>query len=328
MKKIFTSLFAMAAVFCASAAELPTYTVSPEQETSVTDRSNFQVTFTFSEAVTVNEVEFVGGARFNSTITTGTVSMDAPSTEVTVSVPDTVWGTPQGGEYLLTVTLPAIYDASGNQIVITEESEEGETFSYAYTASANYTAPYEVEAEYLGLDPDPATTTVWDVYSEGWGFVNFLFSGEVSLTEDSWAEVTFYRTDGGKDPVEIEPNDLWADWDWWTGSFAITVPMKEVNGLTQINLKEIEVVLYNVKNGNNVIDEFVADYTLKTLPTEESINIHKAPSTTGISLVVDTDVVNIYSINGNLVIKNASKSDVETLTPGLYIANGKKFIVR
>lgn len=326
MKKIFTSLFATVAVFCASAA-VPTYTVNPTSGSTIENRA-FNVTFTFSEAVTVNEVEFIGGARFNSTISTGTVSMAAPSTKVTVSVPDDVWGTPQGGEYLLTVNLPAIYDKNGNQITITETSEEGETFSYAYTADASYTSPYDVEAEYLGLDPDPATTTVWDVYSEGWGFVNFLFSGEVALTEESWAEIIFTLTDGEVKSIEVEPNDLWADWDWWTGSFAITVPMYPMEDLTQNNLKELEVVLHKVQNGASTINELVADYNLMTLPSENAINKHKARSTTGISLPVNSDVVNVYNISGNIVIENASNSDIKSLAPGLYIANGKKFIVR
>lgn len=326
MKKIFTSLFAVAAVFCASAAELPTYTVSPEQETPVADRSNFQVTFTFSEAVSVNEVEFVGGARFNSTISTAPVTMAEASTEVKVTVPDDVWGTPQGGEYLLTVTLPAIYDAAGNQIVITEESEEGETFSYAYTASASYTAPYEVEAEYLGLDPDPATTTVWDVYSEGWGFVNFLFSGEVSLSATSKAEIIFYLYDGDRYTINVSLNDLWADWDWWTGDFAVTVPMSPIEDLEEEDLKAIKVTLSNIENGSSTIANLVADYTLTS--TAEYINVKKAPSTAGITLTTTPDIVNVYDVHGNLVMGNTSLSEIKSLASGIYIVNGKKFVIR
>ena len=324
MKKIFTSLLATAVVLCTSAA-VPTYTVNPTSGSTIENRT-FNVTFTFSEAVTVNEVEFIGGSRFNSTISTGTVSMTAPSTKVVVSVPEDVWGTPQSGEYLLTVNLPAIYDKNGNQITITETSEEGETFSYAYTADASYTSPYDVEAEYLGLDPDPATTTVWDVYSEGYGFVNFLFSGEVALTDDSEAEITFVLSES-EIPVIVSLNELWADWDWWTGSFAITVPMKEVNGLTQENLKGIKVNLYDVKNGTTIIEELVANYTLVS-SQEKSINVKKSPSITGISIITNDGTVNVYGINGNLVIKNATKSDINNLVSGLYVVNGKKFIVR
>lgn len=325
MKKIFTSLFATVAVFCASAA-VPTYTVNPESGSTIENRA-FNVTFTFSEAVTVNEVEFIGGARFNSTISTGTVSMTTPSTKVVVSVPEDVWGTPQSGEYLLTVNLPAIYDKNGNQITITEESEEGETFSYAYTADASYTSPYDVEAEYLGLDPDPTTTTVWDVYSEGYGFVNFLFSGEVALTDSSKAEIRFYLPDGEEETINVSLNDLWADWDWWTGYFAVTVPMSPDKYIeSEEDLEAIKVTLYNIKNGATTIDKLVADYTLTS--SAQSINVHKAPSTSGISLTTVNDIVNVYDIKGNIVIENASVSNIKDLTPGLYIANGKKFIVR
>lgn len=327
MKKISTCMFALSALFCASAAELPTYDVSPDQDTPVADRSDFKVTFTFSEKVLVNEVEFIGGARFNSTITTGTVTMTEASDTVEVTVPDTVWGTPQSGEYLLTVTLPAIYDANGDQIVITEVSEEGETFSYAYTASAYYTSPYVVESEFIGLDPDPEETTVWDVYSEGWGFVNFLFSGEVTLTSESSAYITFTLSDGEEISISVDESDLWADWDWWTGSFAVTVPMFPTDGITQSNLAEIEVDLYNVITGAEDAEDFEAVYKLNDISVV-NYNARKSPSTASISLISVDESAKVYSINGNLINENATISEINNLTPGIYVVNGKKILVR
>lgn len=110
MKKIMTSLFALAAVFCASAA-VPTYTVNPASETELASKTQ-QIVFTFSEPVRVDSVDFVGGQRFNAVTTRVATGMTAPSTTVTVNAVDAYWGEANGGEFLLEVYLPAIYDAN------------------------------------------------------------------------------------------------------------------------------------------------------------------------------------------------------------------------
>jgi hypothetical protein len=324
MKKIFTSLFAMAAVFCASAT--PTYTVDPESGSTIDDRDNFKVTFTFDEEVTVKSVEFIGGARFNATVTPGTLDVTASKT-VEVTVPNTVWGTPDAGQYLIEVNLPEIFDKEGKQIMVDAVDDEGNAFSYAYTASANYMASYDVEAEFIGLDPDPATTTVWDVYSDGWGFVNFLFSDEVYATENSSADVQLILNDGEEIWVPVSSDELWFDWDFWTGSYAVTVPMTPNDDVTQENLVAINVYLNKIKVGANIVPEYAAEYNLTDVGVARKV---KGQNTAGNSMTIlkSNTTFAIYSINGNIVKTNGSVSDLSNLPAGIYVIDGKKVCVK
>lgn len=325
MKKIMTTLFAMTAVLCASATT-PGYTVSPADSTVVENRNDFTVTFTFDSPVKIQHVQFIGGERFNSTRTVIDQPMTEAATEIKVNVPADVWGTPSAGNYLLEVSLPEIYNADDEQYMVSAtDSETGESYQYAYTAQGFYISPTGEVVEFKGLDPDPATTTVWDEYGGGWGFCNFLFSGEVALTDSSVAEIYFHKTDGDIIMAEVGYNDLWPDWDFWTGYFAVTVPMVEESSLTQENLAKIEVILYDIKVGSSVVDEYKAVYDLVST-SEQNMRM---PKTASSKLTISTEESStVYDINGNVVMDVFSKEKVQELPVGLYIMNGKKFIVR
>lgn len=321
MKKILTSLFALAAVFCASAT--PTYTVSPAEGTIQNREDLKTVTFTFSEAVTVPTARCVGGERFNSIFTDVELNMTAPSKTVKVTVPSTAWGDPTGGQYLLTVNLPAIYNSAGEQIMVTLIDEDTEEpYTDAYTASASYTSPFISNAKFIGLDPDPETTTVWDVYSEGWGFVNFLFDGEVALADSAEAMITFYLTGNKKVSMDVSYDDLWADWDFWTGSFAVTVPMLPDSSITQENLVKIEVELYDVLVGGKE-QEYNATYQLVSAPQR---GVKGSTASSKMTLSVESSNL-IYDIHGRVVMNTANQS-IKDLPAGIYVMGGKKFIVR
>lgn len=324
MKKIMTSLFAVAAVFCASAAN-PGYSVSPADSTVVDNRNDFKVTFSFDSPVKIQHVEFIGGERFNSKRTLIDKVTPEAVNQIVVNVPDSVWGTPSGGNYYLEVILPEIYDAEGNQYKLEgTDPDTGDKYEYAYTATAFYSSPTGEAVEYKGVDPDPATTTVWDEYNSGWGFCNFLFSGEVSLTDESAGLITFYMSDNKSVAVDIDYNDLWADWDFWTGYFAVTVPMKEESTVTEANLIKIEVELFDIKVANE-IKSYKAVYSLTSTadPTR-----HMA-QTASSKLTISTEEPSaIFDINGNIVVKDSSNGNLNGLPSGIYIKNGKKFIVR
>lgn len=248
--------------------------------------------------------------------------MTSASKTVSVPVPEDAWGEPTSGEYLLSVNLPAIYDKNGERIMVMLVDEDtNEEYEDAYTVSASYTSPYITDAEYVGLDPDPASTTAWDVYSEGWGFVNFLFSDVVSLTDSSKALITFTLVNGREIDAEIPLTELWADWDFWTGYFAVTVPMVENKTLTKANLESIDVNLYNIKVGSS-LKNFSACYDLE----EEA---QKAPSkpSSKLTLGVDESYM-VYDLNGNVIKTNVSASELNNLPKGYYIVNGQKFIIR
>lgn len=64
----------------------------------------------------------------------------------------------------------------------------------------------------------------------------------------------------------------------------------------------------NVSNAAPMLSEFIED------------------ETTGISEIVEFEKYDIYNISGQLVKKNAQT--FEDLTPGIYVVNGKKFVVK
>lgn len=321
MKKILTSLFALAAVFCAS-AEVPTYSVSPADGSTIENRENLTVTFTFSEAVKADSVQFASGPRFNRYMTEAALSMTAPSTTISVQVPATAWGEVVGSEYLLTVTLTNMSYADGTPITIEDESETGEVTYLDFKAAASYTSPDTTAVEYIGLDPDPATTTVWEVYNDGWGFVNFLFNGAVGLAGSAEAVVTCYLNDGNEITFDISRDDLWADWDFWTGGFAITVPIMYDEAITQSTLIKIEVELYDVVIGGEE-KEFNAVYALVSAPQR----ISKGNTASSKMTISPASSNIVYDIHGNKVLTTSTQS-IKDLPAGIYIMDGKKFIVR
>lgn len=52
-------------------------------------------------------------------------------------------------------------------------------------------------------------------------------------------------------------------------------------------------------------------------------------STSGIdSVEADSETLDVYTIHGILILRNASEEQIKSLAPGIYLAKGKKFIVR
>ena len=181
--------------------------------------------------------------------------------------------------------LPEIYDAEGNQYKVEGiDPDTGDKYEYAYTASAFYSSPTGEAVEYKGLDPDPATTTVWNVYNDGYGFSNFLFSGEVGLTENSKAEVFYILED------EIENNFM---------------------------------VGYNVKVGSET-KNYEANYALITTPNERRIN-KQASSKLSVAVA---NASTVYDIYGNVICEDGSIESIKNLPAGIYIMDGKKYVVR
>lgn len=324
MKKIFTSLFATVAVFCASAA-VPTYTVNPESGSTIENRAEFKVAFTFSEAVKADSAQLVGGARFNSQMVTVATTKKAANI-IEVTVPSDAWGTASEGEYLLEVVLPEVYDSKGVLIQESDTDEEtSETFYYPFTPRANYISPDNTPASYLRYEPSSNEVSAWEAYNEGWGSVDFVFSGIVQLTnEDRTARVIYTTTDDERITTDVTADEVWADWNMWTGEYYVNVMLPYVSELTEANLESIRVTLYGIESNGSVLSTEVANYyksnSKKIAP--------KGNSTSGIKVINENECFNIYDLQGNIVLKDATNSNISTLKAGCYIANGKKIIIK
>lgn len=324
MKKIFTSLFAMAAVFCASAA-VPTYEVDPKSGSTIDDRAEFKVTFTFSEEVKADSAQLVGGARFNSQMVTVATTKTAANI-IEVTVPSDAWGTANAGEYLLEVVLPEVYDSNGVLIQESDTDEEThETFYYPYTPRTNYISPDNTPAAYVGVDPAPGDMSVWDVYYDGWGAVDFSFTNSVELNgTNAGATIIYGLSDGGSDYVIVSVDDIWADWNMWTGYYGLSVPMLPGNTtLTKSNLVSITVILTGVTSNGKTIEINPIVYS-----DTKSVKKSAKGNTSGIDIVSSSDIVSVYNLQGVLINKNMPFSSVKNLPAGIYIVNGRKISIK
>lgn len=60
-----------------------------------------------------------------------------------------------------------------------------------------------------------------------------------------------------------------------------------------------------------------------------TINVTYNPEDSGIlNLLTEGENLTVYNVNGMVVARNAAAADIKALAPGLYIANGKKIIVK
>ncbi len=58
------------------------------------------------------------------------------------------------------------------------------------------------------------------------------------------------------------------------------------------------------------------------------VNVTVAPTVGIAGVVADADSFTVYSINGVLVLKTADKTELQNLPAGIYIVNGKKYLVK
>ncbi len=52
------------------------------------------------------------------------------------------------------------------------------------------------------------------------------------------------------------------------------------------------------------------------------------PEGLGVGSIAESAPVNVYDVQGRLVLRNASSADMKTLAKGIYIVGGKKLVVR
>lgn len=319
-----TTLFAMAAVFCASAA-VPTYTVNPASDSELAGKDQ-EIVFTFSEPVKVEYVDFIGGSRFSNPITTRVATgMTTPSKTVKVTAVEAYWGEAIEAEFLLEVYLPAIYNAAGQQIMETGvDPDSGDEYQFPFTAVSYYSTPASAETvEYLGYTPVEGQSTVWNVYSAGWGAVNYMFSGEVS-TANASATFVFLLSDGPAVTQIATDYDLVGDWDFWTGNYVVTAYMAPDATITEDNLVGIIVTVEGIQDADG--KEFTIDSITYTNPAPQKV---KSAGTAGIELQMpEANNFTVFNLKGSLVGENMTRENVESLSPGFYIVNGKKRLVK
>lgn len=264
----------------------------------------------------------------NNPITTRVATgMATPSNTVTVNAIDSYWGEASGEEFALEVYLPAIYDATGKQIMETGiDPDTEDEYTFPYTAVSYYSTPDTSTAvEFLGYTPAQGETSAWNVYADGWGAVNFNFSNEVFIAEAK-AELTYLLNIEDEESVLVKPvpaADIVADWDFWTGNYVVTVYASQDATITQENLMEMTASITGIKTLSG------EPINIKSITYTDASGAKKAPAVAGITIqTVTEEAIPVYSINGALISKGMSRSEINNLKPGLYVVNGHKVLVK
>lgn len=290
--------------------------VEPADGTQLTNKTA-TVVFTFNDVVKASEIRFISGSRMNMSETV--VETNQTGTTITANVLPEYWGEAFAGGYNLQVLLTNLTDINGDTIVSAVDS---------LTAgfSAFYTYKEEVVAEYLGCDPAVGELSVADVYYGGWGTVNLHFSAEVEMTDSVVAVVTYTDDESTTEVLNVTNEEAWGEWDsWMSGDYVVSIPLPPYTILDGA-LASIRIDIQGITTGNgNVIEIQPIVYTDSSASDAQA----KGYNTTGInSATLINATADVYTINGSLIKKGASNSELGTLGKGLYIVNGKKVVVK
>ncbi len=256
-------------------------------------------------------------------------SINATGNTLTVPLTRESWGIPFDETYFLHMVVTFTYDVEVDGEVIPE---------YYLDAQGN---PVMFECTYTTADTGAARLEKWspnngmfneyfsfaDAYEDGNMYV--YFSKTVTAPENV-ATVTYYSLDGeAMDEVEVSVTSQ--EWSEMDGLYQIVFPYASADySAAQISKIEIQLNSVQWENPETQLPESISSpvIVLNNTTTSPQAAPRKAKKGVANGLAVGTESVNVYNLQGMLVVKNASNSDIKNLAPGMYIVNGKKFVVK
>lgn len=285
---------------------LPTVTSNPKEgelQNAVQD-----IRFSFTETVNVEQILFMSGT-FMARKVNSVEGAAGYARAINASILEDYWSKTENPARM--------------EILLSGVTINGGWYLPEYTF--NYTHQFPVEtASYKTYSPLNSEATVWDVYGDGWGFVDVVFSGEVDY-ENASASIVYTRTTGSSISDSVSGSEMWGDWSWWDNLYHLEIPLPAAD-LTESTLKSISIKVSGIKSNNTVVTVPEIVYNNTILPT----SIEKAKNaTTGINLQIqEGDMLNVYNLQGAIVMENSSAVELTNLPKGIYIINGKKIAVK
>ena len=289
----------------------PLVSIAPDAYSTVESKT-FNAVFTFNQTISYSSIKIASGEN-TKTIAAGSGSV------ITVPITESDWGTASTKQNLLSVQINDVTLADGTHIsnIGGQEAAIGSTYSY----------DEPIGFEFIGVSPTEEEATYQEVYDDYW-YVEFMFTEAVELPEDEeaiCAIVTFYDAfDEFMDDVELTSWDVFGNWNYRAGYYSVQVAVPTVP--TDATGYAYAVVELKNAKYNGVALNPMPSVTYKA--TSAKKNVRKV-NTAGLNLIdVEECNIDVFTLQGVLVRKAASMSEINNLPKGVYVANGKKIVIR
>lgn len=214
-------------------ANMPEPTVAPASGSYVQSYA-FNATFTYPVSVTADSIKFISGLYTSPNIHV-IAGPATPTATVVAPVQQSYWDE--------NTTPPTL------SVIVMNSKVGGYSMPDAEAVYTNGTEPVHGGVpQYVGVRPDPATSSVSDIY--GW-WVDFLFTDEVQLASNAKATVTYVNADGQTSSQIFGADQIIADWDFDTNQYYVSVDVPMQGAISADSISSIRVVLRGVQYMSN-----------------------------------------------------------------------------
>lgn len=246
---------------------------------------------------------------------------------LTIPLSRSFWGCPYDEIYYLHlgVTFAYFTEIDGETVPEYYLDAEGQPVIFEQTYITPDTEAARMEYYYPNQSTFATICTFADAYSKG--VMDVYFSKSVTAPEKI-ASVSYYDADGVLFD-QFEASTLWQEWSngMYCVSFDYSSPDYEASDISKI---EIQLNPVQWVNPETQEPELISSPLITLINHDVRRNSSKRKGTTGFgdNLTGQAESATVYDISGRIVRENLPISQINSLAPGIYIANGKKYVVK
>ena len=302
MKKLFTAMAALA--LCSTAAFAQDEIVNSVPASGEVESFNFPITITVKQpGATSAMIQTMGGAGFTQTLSEPDF-FDINDDKVTFNLTKEMWGDSYDGNFSVQVVVIPV-DEDETPFFDDDDEYIMGMIGYTYTPA---------EAVFVKSSPNDKwlTTTFEQAYENN--VFKLYFSREVNK-EDVLGTITYFDVDDEEVDMQSISNYS-AEWNSLDGMYVISFPYASEDYAAE----DLSKIVFNISG----VSTKVPSITLNNIQATPQKRIAKKGLEA--ELGTSSETVNVYSLQGTLVKKNAT--ELSGLQPGLYIVDGKKVVVK
>lgn len=287
---------------------MPICTLTPSVDSILTTKA-FTATYTFSEAVSCDSVQFTGSSSDY------TVDLVESTKAVTASATTSFTVPVVAGDWCVTESLPLYLSLNTVGLNISGYSLPAVYSTYQYGETP------VVPFQFLGVSPTAMEATYPEILTDYW-YVSFKYTQAPELPMTSPVTVVFYDEAGDLlSSINVSLDDVYVDYNYWEGNYVVQVVAPAVPS-DATDYETVSVELHGLTYDGSLVPSQTITYTRNVFNAYKNI---KKANTTSIKNIVKSDKAThtIYSISGKIVDGNIS-----SLNKGVYVVSGKKIIVK